>query len=149
MANDKTTGVDTRDDNDQRNSSSKQQQLKNQYDRGATKRPETTPRRKLSYSPPRASRTGRSNNASGRRYYNGKQAENLGDSSIESIEEGDEVERWSDDGVSALSGIGNDSIEDRKKKRANRNRGDTRGVRYYSNSVCMKCFLSFLQGSFS
>ena len=55
----------------------------------------------------------------------------------------------SDDGVSALSGIGNDSIEDRKKKRANRNRGDTRGVRYYSNSVCMKCFLSILQGSFS
>jgi hypothetical protein len=60
-------------------------------------------------------------NEGNNRRYHGKRAENLGgDSSIESIEEGDEEDdRFMsvDDDVSALSGIGNESIGNTKNKR--------------------------------
>ncbi|KAL9178899.1 hypothetical protein ACHAXT_011872 [Thalassiosira profunda] len=56
------------------------------------------------------------------RAYGGKKAEHLGDSSIESIEEESRAEaqreEWTDDDVSALSGIGNESLEGKQKRRA-------------------------------
>ncbi len=64
------------------------------------------------------------NDGNNRRYH-GKRAENLGDSSIESIEEVDEEEdsrfySGADDDVSALSGIGNESRGNEKNKRGPR-----------------------------
>ena len=66
------------------------------------------------------------NNSSNRRY-GGKRAENLGDSSIDdstldhhdkSRQNDDDQQYWSGDDVSALSGIGNESIESKRKRRA-------------------------------
>mmetsp|Transcript_6976 Transcript_6976/g.17282 ORF Transcript_6976/g.17282 Transcript_6976/m.17282 type:complete len:422 (-) Transcript_6976:192-1457(-) len=76
----------------------------------------------LPATPPRPiSRNGK--NDIGRRH-GAKRAENLGDSSVEendnpeiAEEDQNSEEGWSDDDVSELSGIGNDSIEGREKRR--------------------------------
>jgi len=100
----------------------------------ASRRPESTSREKLKdglQMPPTPTRTYGRNRSGGNRY-SGKRAENLGDSSndestLESKQqhrrqEDDHDEYWSGDDVSALSGIGNESIESKRKRRDAANR---------------------------
>jgi len=100
----------------------------------ASRRPESTSREKLKdglQMPPTPTRTYGRNRSGGNRY-SGKRAENLGDSSndestLESKQqhrrqEDDDNEYWSGDDVSALSGIGNESIESKRKRRDAANR---------------------------
>jgi hypothetical protein len=72
------------------------------------------------------------------RKYMSKRAENLGDSSSTNSEKDDDDELWSedddiDDSVSALSGIGNDSISKNTKKKKN-----TTNMKKRTSSSCKK-----------
>mmetsp|Transcript_17463 Transcript_17463/g.37738 ORF Transcript_17463/g.37738 Transcript_17463/m.37738 type:complete len:1343 (+) Transcript_17463:143-4171(+) len=131
---------DVNDSNIGRNRPSKQQPSESNTARRSLKDllpqlPATPPRssRNNDRSSPRnrASSNRNSGRSSSSRRYNTKQAENLGNSSDdESLnEEEDQLDDscWSDDDVSALSGIGNESLESKKKKRMMKQRGG-RGV---------------------
>ena len=125
---------------DDRNESRESQEEQDHFDslganrsRGLPQMPPTPPRN----SSARHARMTSSNNnrGSNNRRYSGKRAENLGDSSADESSEYQQQQQdlsWDDDDVSALSGIGNESIESKKKRRdARRNRsgGEGRGNR--------------------
>ena len=112
----------------------KKSDITNDKEQVTSRRPDSASREKLRdglQMPPTPTRTYGRNRSGGNRY-SGKRAENLGDSSndestLESKQqhrrqEDDHDEYWSGDDVSALSGIGNESIESKRKRRDAANR---------------------------
>ena len=133
-------GANARDDNaEQRKTDSYGRALKQPAKSSGNSADNDLPR--LPATPPRT----RSHKGNNNRRYNGKRAENLGDSSLEeeSFEETDRNEQdWDDDEVSALSGIGNESIESRKKRK--KKRGDAKNSKNVSIFILCLCFVALL-----